>query len=233
MPKEQSSLFTGQPSFSELQDHLAVLPAIRDLIWEHRLGGLVAELCPAGSRGRKGVPGLAAALGGGQVLQNQFWYARAIFAAFRVDELEEVQRAAEAVAFALGVSHLTSTISLPGRTRTRILSLCINQRWTVTALRREVRKLQGGQKLSGGGAPPATPKSAEDALDEIIERTSTWLNRFQASWFHGDGAAFGRPIDPRTVERLRDKMREAEDVLGRLRRFADSGRRNLRRQRQQ
>ncbi len=222
-----NSPFAEHGSFRDLRDHLEVAPANRDLIWEHRLGQLVAELCPPGARGREGVSGLAAALGGGPVSKNRLWNARAAYAVFSVAELRSIQQTARAADFGFSHCHLTLAMSLPKRSRARILCRCINEKWTVVAMRREVRKLLGGKKRSGGGVPPLTPKSAEDALDDMIDRTITWLNRFDVAWFNGGDAVLGKPIGARTAQRLSGKLTEAGDVLSRIQRAAESGRRIL------
>jgi hypothetical protein len=67
-------------------------------------------------------------------------------------------------------------------------------------------------------------------LDEIIRHTTTWLNRFERTWFRDLEAAFAQRLDRAEVQQLREKFQEAEGLLSRLSTAAANGQQVLHRQ---
>lgn len=230
MPSKKPSAFAQQP-FTRLKQHLAARLAERDVLWEHRLGVLTESLCPRNERryGTGGIEKLARKLGT-LTTANQLWNARKLAVAFTTEQLDSLLNRASKLNFALTRSHILSLIPVKDDSQRDVLGKqCVDQRWSVERLRREIHRLQG--KQSKGRAPLAKPESVDDVLHDLLERSKDWLNRCEHLWFANESISLAQPMAGATAMSLQGELLEAESLLKELGKAADTARRGLRSQR--
>lgn len=232
MPKKTKPTFAGLPGFEPLKQHLSTPIADRGVEWEHQLGELVDKLCPRGKRayGAGGIETLAEELDAQHISPNRLWLARKLAIAVSRSELKRLTQLAANCGFALGSSHVLSLAAVKDSAERESLGIrCIEREWTVVQLRREIQMRQG--KLSGGGTKVRQVRSVDEALLDLIERSKTWLSRYEQAWFGESAKSLSRPMSRAATERLSGKLDEAISVLAELQKAAESARRRLRQQR--
>lgn len=206
---------------------------VRDVLWEHEVGLLVDQLCPRGKRayGQGNIQRLAVELGQGLTLANKLWNARKLGAALSKGELVDLHREAKLSDFNLTASHVLSLVTIKeAKDLTQWAAKCIEQKWTVKQLRREIHRVQG--KQSRGGAPVVELPSAADALDDLEERTRSWLARYDQAWFGNTEAKLSTSIElSRNDEASEGRLKEIEDLLLVLQKSAANARAQLRKRR--
>jgi hypothetical protein len=229
MAEKKDPKFAGRPAFARLRNHLLRTDIARDVEWEYRLGVLVDELCPRDRRayGHGNVQSLADELGDGLTSANKLWSARKLGIAMPWKELEGLLRKAKKVGFELTASHVLSLVAVKKEDeRAAIGNRCVEHGWGVKQLRREIHRVQG--KQSQGGAKLSKPTSVDEALQDLLDRSRDWLNRYEQAWFAEGSNGLLRPISKAASVRLGGKLDDAITVLMELRQAADEGRRRLR-----
>jgi len=232
MAKKKRSRFTGKPAFARLQRHLLAPEAERGVEWEHQLGTLVDHLCPRGTRayGQGHIQALAAELGRELASANKLWNARKLAAAIPRDDLVKLLRSANKRGFGMSATHILALASVKDvADRKKLGTQCVDGAWSVVQLRREIHKVQG--KQSQGGVSVSQPRSVDQALAEVLERSKDWINRYEQAWFAPGPKGLLRPMSRAAVDRLADDLDDAIDLLRELRDAADFARRRLQDQR--
>jgi hypothetical protein len=232
MAKKKSLTYAGKPAFRKLKRHLAVAISARGVEWEHRLGELVDQLCPRGKRayGSGGIEKLAEELESPHMSANRLWNARKLAAVISGADLADLTRGAKAAGFGLRSSHVLSlAIVKDEKARRSLGAQCVAHRWDVTQLRRQIHTLQG--KISRGGAKVLLPRSVDEALLDLLDRSKNWLRRHGQAWFAEGAKGLSRPMSRAARDRLGGELDEAVEVLRELRDAADAARRLLRQQR--
>lgn len=233
MAKKKTSSLDKNPVFLRLKRMLSDPETVRDVIWEHEVGQLVDRLCPRGKRayGQGKIQQLAVELGQGLTLANKLWNARKLGVALTRDELVDLNREAKRTNFKLTASHVLSLVTInEAQDLAHWAARCIEQKWTVKQLRREIHRVQG--KRSHGRAPVVGLPSPADALDDLEERTRSWLARYDQAWFGSTEAKLSTlPELLVTDEKSKERLKEIEDLLLVLRKSAANARTQLRQRR--
>jgi len=229
MAAKTDAKFSGKPAFNTLREHLLVPEGNRDVEWEYHLGVLVDDLCPRGHRayGQGNVQALADELGPAFTSANKLWNARKLGIAMPGKELRGLLKKAKKASFELTASHLLSLVVVKKEEeRATLGSQCVDQRWGVKQLRREIHRLQGKQSL--GGAPVAKLGSIDDTLQDLVDHSRNWINRYNQAWFGEGSGGLSRPLSQAASARLASQLDDAAAELLKLRQAADKGRRRLR-----
>ena len=216
MPKKKSGIFHGEEAFRKLKKLIAAAPNRSDVRREQAIGGLVEKLCSIRETGygSSRIETLAAELGDRRpVLVNRLLDARRLAATYNSKEFEQLLQRAEKNACVLGISQLITFASIKDRElRDEITTKCIEHKWSVKKLRKEVRELFGG-KRSGGGAKLLRPASPDDALVDMSERAAEWLRRYEQIWFVGDDAIFAKDLPVKDAQRLEERLEGTHETL--------------------
>jgi hypothetical protein len=194
---------------------------------------LVDQLCPRERRayGEGNIQRLAVELGHGLTLANKLWNARKLGVALTRSELLGLQKAAKKNDFGLTSSHVLSLVTIKeAENLSDWAAKCIDQKWTVKQLRREIHRVQG--KRSHGRAPIVELPSPEDALDDLEERTRSWLARYDNAWFGSAEAKLSTSFELSVADQASmERLQEIEGLLLSMQKAAANARALLRHRR--
>ena len=163
-----------------------------DFVWWHKVGSLVANLCPKEDRhyGDNVINLLAQHVEPDREPEGprNFLYAARDLA----DKLSR-EEASELTEAGLSKSHVTALLSVEKPTqRQHFLGRCLKESWSVRRLRQEVQNAKGRKSRSGGRPVQGLERqSAGVAARNLSVMSRRWRESHQV-WFVGPQAAFGR-----------------------------------------
>ena len=232
MSPSNRKCFADKPAFARLLGHFQVAESQRGVQWEHQLGMLVNELCPRNVRvyGQHSIELLAKELAAPSYNSNRLWLSRKLSEAIAATDLTQLVGKADKSGFNFTISHVLSLVSIKDDDeRIAVGKLCVERQWGVKQLRREIHRRQG--KKSQGGLSLAEPENVDVALQDLLERSRDWLNRYEKIWFAGGTGCLARPMSKAAATRLEQELEDAEKVLREMRAAVDIARKGIRTQR--
>ena len=204
----------------------------KDLLCWYRIGCLVAEFFPEGSReyGSSVTELLAAALGaeegaGTRSVSNTLWQARTVAEVFPTTTAARAwAKKRHGVGRRLSAYHVFAVAAIDGAEQQHeLLERCLTEGWSVKHLRAEVQRIFGGRRSKGGrpAGKRATPHPAV-ALKEIQVAAAHWMADYKV-WFNGRKSALGHVAKMQQTEQLREELELAIEALNEMQATMNTG----------